>query len=225
LKRAIEQFACDFEQGYGLTETVGPIAMLRPEDHDGGKKMKSCGKAVPGTEIRVVDSNGTDCAVDEVGELIVSGQQIMKGYWNRPDETRKAIRDGWLYTGDAGYFDSDGFLYIHDRMKDMVISGGENVYPAEVESVLAGCDGVADVAVIGVPDRRWGEAVKALVILKAGLKITEADVIGHARAHIAAYKCPKSVDFVDSIPRNPSGKILKNILREPYWKGHERRVS
>jgi acyl-CoA synthetase (AMP-forming)/AMP-acid ligase II len=225
LQRAIKVFACDFEQGYGLTESVGPITMLRPEDHDGGEKMKSCGKAVPGTTIRVADSAGIDCATGEVGEILVAGLQVMKGYWNRPDETRKAIRNGWLHTGDAGYFDGDGYLYIHDRMKDMVISGGENVYPAEVESVLAGCDGVADVAVIGVPDDHWGEAVKAIVVASPDARIEASDVINYARQRIAAFKCPKSVDFVDSIPRNPSGKILKQVLREPYWQGHERRVS
>jgi len=225
LRQALQTFGCDLEQGYGLTETVGPVAMLRPQDHDGGPKMQSCGKAVAGSLIRVVDATGTDCAIGAVGEIIVSGAQLMKAYWNRPDDTREVIRDGWLHTGDAGYFDADGYLYIHDRLKDMIVSGGENVYPAEVEAVLARCDGIADVAVIGVPDEQWGEAVKALVVLRPGAKTGAAEILAFAQGHIAGFKRPKSIDFVDSIPRNPSGKILKKLLREPYWKGRERRVS
>jgi acyl-CoA synthetase (AMP-forming)/AMP-acid ligase II len=225
LRQAMQVFACDFEQGYGLTECVGPVAMLRPQDHDGGRKMQSCGKAVPGMVIHVVDAHGNECATDEVGEIIVSGPQLMKAYWNRPDDTRDAIRAGWLYTGDAGYYDSDGYLYIHDRLKDMIVSGGENIYPAEVEGVLAACSGIADVAVIGVPDKRWGEAVKALVIPQPGSEISARDITAYAHQHMAGFKCPKSVDFVDSIPRNPSGKILKKVLREPYWAGFDRRVS
>ena len=149
----------------------------------------------------------------------------MKDYWNRPNDTREAIRAGWLHTGDAGYYDADGYLYIHDRLKDMIVSGGENVYPAEVEGVLAACSGIADVAVIGVPDERWGEAVKALVIAQPGSEISARDITAYAHQRMAGFKCPKSVDFVDSIPRNPSGKILKNVLREPYWAGFDRRVS
>lgn len=168
LRRAMQTFACDFEQGYGLTETVGPVAMLRPQDHDGGQKMQSCGKAVPGTEIHVVDKVGKQCASGEVGEIRIAGPQLMKAYWNRGEDTLKTIREGWLYTGDAGYFDADGYLYIHDRLKDMIVSGGENIYPAEVESILSRCNGVADVAVIGVPDEHWGESVKALVVLQPG---------------------------------------------------------
>ena len=225
LQQALEVFACDFEQGYGMTEAVGPVAMLRPRDHDGGHKMQSCGKAVPGTDIQVLDSNGKECAVGEVGEIMVSGLQLMNAYWNQPDATREVICDGWLHTGDAGFYDADGYLYIHDRLKDMIVSGGENVYPAEVESVLAGCDGVEDVAVIGVPDERWGESVKALVVRKPGSNIEAGDIAAYARKRIAAFKCPKSINFIDSIPRNPSGKILKKILREPYWKGQDRRVS
>lgn len=224
LRQAVETFQCEFEQGYGLTETVGPVAMLRPDDHLDDQKMQSCGKAVPGAQIRVVDSVGRDCATGDVGEITVGGVQVMNGYWNRPDDTADTIRDGLLHTGDAGYFDDEGYLYIHDRLKDMIVSGAENVYPAEVERVLGGCPGVADVAVIGIPDERWGEAVKALVIADVGTTVTEKDIIEYAREHIARFKCPKSVDLVDSIPRNPSGKILKKELRAPYWEGRERRV-
>ena len=225
LRQAMQVFACDFEQGYGLTESVGPVAMLRPQDHDGGRKMQSCGKAVPGTVIHVVDADGNECATDEVGEIIVSGPQLMKAYWNRPDDTRDAIRAGWLHTGDAGYYDADGYLYIHDRLKDMIVSGGENIYPAEVEGVLAACSGIAEVAVIGVPDERWGEAVKALVISQPGSQISARDISDYAHQHMARFKCPKSIDFVESIPRTASGKILKKDLREPYWEGFDRRVS
>ncbi len=225
LRQAVGTFGCDFEQGYGLTETVGPVAMLRPEDHLDDSKMQSCGKAVPGADIRIVDSDGKDCIAGEVGEIIVAGIQVMNGYWDRPEDTADTIRDGWLHTGDAGYFDGDGYLYIHDRLKDMIVSGAENVYPAEVERVLADFPGIADVAVIGVPDERWGEAVKALVVAKPGAEFSESDIIEFARQRIAGFKIPKSVDVVDSIPRNPSGKILKKLLRAPYWEGHERKIS
>ncbi len=213
------------EQGYGLTETVGPVAMLRPDDHLNDDKLQSCGKAVPGVELRVVDTDGNDCAIGDVGEIVVSGVQVMNGYWKRPDDTAATIRDGWLYTGDAGYFDADGYLYIHDRLKDMILSGAENVYPAEVERVLERFPGIADVAVIGVPDEQWGEAVKAVVVAKPGTALSEDEIIEFARTQVARFKCPKSVDIVDAIPRNPSGKILKKELRAPYWEGRERRVS
>jgi acyl-CoA synthetase (AMP-forming)/AMP-acid ligase II len=225
LRQALQTFGCEMEQGYGLTETVGPIAMLRPDDHLRDDKLQSCGKAVPGAEIRVVDGDGNDCATGNVGEIIVSGVQVMNGYWKRPEDTAAAIREGWFHTGDAGYFDDDGYLYIHDRLKDMIVSGAENVYPAEVERVLENYPGIAEVAVIGVPDEQWGEAVKAVVVAADGASLSETDIIGYARNHIARFKCPKSVDFVDAIPRNPSGKILKKVLRAPYWEGRDRKVS
>lgn len=225
LRQALKTFGCEMEQGYGLTETVGPIAMLRPDDHLNDDKLQSCGKAVPGAEIRVVDENGNDCASGDVGEIVVAGVQVMNGYWNRPDDTAAAIRDGWLHTGDAGFFDNDGYLYIHDRLKDMIVSGAENVYPAEVERALESCPGIAEVAIIGVPHPQWGEAVKAVVVPSAGETLSEEGIIEFARNHIARFKCPKSVDIVDSIPRNPSGKILKKELRAPYWEGYERKIS
>jgi acyl-CoA synthetase (AMP-forming)/AMP-acid ligase II len=148
----------------------------------------------------------------------------MKGYWNQPEETAKAIREEWLHTGDAGYLDEDGFLYIYDRVKDMIVSGGENIYPAEVESALYGHPAIADVAVIGVPDEHWGEAVKAIAVLKPGQRADAADLIAYARERIAGYKLPKSIDFVDELPRTASGKILKHQLREGYWQSHSRQV-
>ena len=225
LQEALELFTCNFEQGYGLTETVGPVAVLNARDHAAGNKLQSCGKAVAGSKIRVVDPNDNDCAIGEVGEIIVSGQQLMKAYWNRPKETLEVMHKGWLRTGDAGYFDTEGYLYIHARIKDMIVSGGENVYPAEVEIVLADCPGVAEAAVIGVPDKQWGEAVKAVVVKKNDSVINSNDIITYTREHIADFKCPKSVDFVDSIPRNPAGKILKKALRGPYWAAQNRKIS
>ena len=161
----------------------------------------------------------------EVGEIVIRGGAVMKGYWNRPEATEDAIRDGWFYTGDAGFFDADGYLFIHDRVKDMIVSGGENIYPAEVENALFGHKAIADAAVIGVPDEKWGEAVKAIVVLKPGEQATAQEIIAFAKERIASFKVPKSVDFIDALPRNPSGKILRRELRAPYWEGRERMVN
>jgi fatty-acyl-CoA synthase len=217
---------CGFTQLYGLTETVGAATALQPADHVAEKGLlRSCGKPYPGIDVRTIDSAGRPTQPGDVGEIVIRGDVVMKGYWNKPDATAAAIRNGWFYTGDAGYFDSDGFLYIHDRVKDMIVSGGENIYPAEVENAVFGHPSVADVAVIGVPDDKWGEAVKAIVVLKPGATATAADVIAFARTRIAGYKVPKSVDFIAALPRNPSGKILRRELREPYWAGKQRRVN
>ena len=171
--------------------------------------------------------DGEPVAQGEVGEVWIRGTSLMTGYWNRPDaHPAEAINaDGWFRSGDAGYLDADGYLFIHDRVKDMIISGGENIYPAEVENALFSHPGVADVAVIGIPDERWGEAVKAVVVKAPGSDASAEALIAHARARIAAYKVPKSVDFIDALPRNPTGKILKRVLREPYWEGRDRAVS
>jgi acyl-CoA synthetase (AMP-forming)/AMP-acid ligase II len=175
----------------------------------------------------VVDpDSGKDMPTGEVGEIWSRSAQTMKGYWNRPEETAKAITsDGWFKTGDAGYFDADSYLYIHDRVKDMIVSGGENVYPAEVENALFEHPAVADAAAIGVPHVKWGETIKAVIVLKLGQTATEQEIIDFARERIAKFKSPTSVDFVDALPRNPSGKVLKRQLREPYWQGHDRRVG
>ena len=149
----------------------------------------------------------------------------MQGYWNKPEATSEAIRDGWLHTGDAGYLDEDGYLYIHDRIKDMIVSGGENVYPAEVENALFGHPDIADVAVIGVPDDQWGESVKAIVVLKLGFTFDEVGILKYAREQIAGYKVPKSIELIDELPRNASGKILKRELRKPYWDSRARKVN
>ncbi len=160
-----------------------------------------------------------------MGEIVIKAASVMKGYWNKAEATAKSIIDQWFHTGDAGFFDADGYLYIHDRVKDMIVSGGENIYPAEVENAIFGHPAVADVAVIGVPDPRWGEAVKAIVVRKPGITVTPEEITAWARERIAGYKLPKSVDFTDTLPRNPSGKILRRELRQPYWEGRTRQVN
>ena len=226
LRNALDVFKCGFAQVYGLTETSGAITYLGPEEHSdlNSERLLSCGRPLDGVEIRVVDTEGQPLPPRQVGEIICRTAQIMKGYWNLPEETANVLKGGWLHTGDAGYLDEEGFLYIYDRVKDMIVSGGENIYPAEVESALYGHPAIADVAVIGVPDERWGEAVKAIVVLKPAQSTNATAIVAYARERIAGYKLPKSIDFVDDLPRNPSGKILKRELRERYWRGQTRRV-
>ena len=228
LKRAIEVFDCGFVQMYGMTETSGTIVALPPEDHDvnGNKKMSSAGKALEGVELTILDENGNALGPRETGEIATRSPMNMTRYWNLPEATQKTLStDGWLRTGDAGYLDEDGYVFIQDRVKDMIISGGENIYPAEVENAIYDHPDITDVGVIGIPDEKWGEAVKACVVRKEGATLSEADVISWARENIAAYKCPKSVDFIDSLPRNPSGKILRKDLRAPYWDANKRNVN
>ncbi len=227
LKQAMAIFKCGFQQVYGLTETTGAITLLPAEDHDpaNARKLLSCGYANKGTKLRIVGDDGSDLPPGQVGEIAVCSPQVMGGYWRLPEATARAIQGDWFFTGDAGYLDEQGYLYIYDRVKDMIVSGGENIYPAEVESALFGHPAVADVAVIGVPDERWGEAVKAVVVKKPGLEVTTAELIGWARERVAGYKLPKSVDFVDALPRNPTGKILKRELRKAYWAGKQRQVN
>jgi len=212
---------------YGLTETTGAVTLLPPADHDpaGNRFMRSGGRPLNNAELRILDVNGAQLPSGAVGEIVVRSPQIMKGYWNLPEATAVTIVDGWLHTGDAGYVDDDGYVYVHDRVKDMIISGGENIYPAEVESAVYGHPAVADVAVIGVPDDRWGEAVKAIVVVKPSASATAEELIAYCRERIAHYKAPRSIDFVESLPRNPSGKLLKRVLRAPYWEGRERQVN
>jgi long-chain acyl-CoA synthetase len=225
LLRSVETFGCEFWQAYGLTETTGAVVHLAPADHVGAR-LRSCGLPGPGVELRIVDPEGRDVPVGDVGEILIRSPQVMKGYWKMPEATAAAIdADGWFRSGDAGYFDGDGFLYIHDRVKDMIVSGAENVYPAEVENVLMAHPAIADVAVIGVPDDRWGETVKALVVRVPGAEPAERDLIEFAREHLARFKCPTSVEWVDVLPRTPTGKILKKDLRAPYWVGRDRQVG
>ena len=227
LARALAALDCRFIQGYGLTEINGTITNLGAEDHvPGGAKLRSAGKAVPWGAVRVVDpETGEDRPTGEVGEVWGRSPGMMQSYWLKPGETQAAITpDGWLRTGDAGYLDADGYLFLTDRIKDMIVTGGENVYPVEVEHVLAAHPEVKAVAVIGVPDPRWGETVKAVIEPKGAAPAAD-ELIEWARARLARYKCPTSIDFVAEMPRNASGKILKRVLREPYWSGRDRRIG
>jgi len=224
LIRAKAAFGCGFVQFYGMTESTGAGSYLSPGAHGRLELLKSCGHSWPDVEMAIFGPDGAPAPHGEIGEIVIRGDIVMKGYWNREQATTETLAGGWLRTGDAGYRDAEGFFYIHDRIKDMVVTGGENVYPAEVENAIFGCPGVADVAVIGVPDAKWGEAVKAVVVA-TGEPPTAEDVIAWARERIAHYKAPKSVDFVEALPRNPSGKVLRRQLREPYWAGRDRSVG
>jgi len=201
-------------QLYGLTECTGPATVIGPEE--AVKRAGSCGKPFFHTEVRVVNDNGEEVPPGEMGEVIIRGGHVMKGYWQNPDATAETLRDGWLHTGDVAYRDEDGFIYIADRKKDMIISGGENIYPAEIESVIFGHPKVADVGVIGMPDEKWGESVVAIVVPKQGEEVDEKEIIEYCKGRIAKFKLPKKVIFTDSLPRNPAGKILKRVLRETY---------
>jgi long-chain acyl-CoA synthetase len=231
LVRSMKALRCPFIQVYGLTETTGAITQLPAADHEPegprARLLRSAGRPFPWVELRIVEpGGGAACARGAVGEIWTRSVQNFKGYWGKPEETARTLdAEGWLRTGDAGFLDEDGYLFLTDRVKDMIISGGENVYPAEIENALFDHPAIADVAVIGVPDDRWGETVKAIVVRKAGVDAHPHDIIAFARERLAHYKCPTSVDFAESLPRNPSGKLLKRELREPYWKGRERRIN
>ncbi|MDB5426434.1 MAG: long-chain-fatty-acid--CoA ligase [Phenylobacterium sp.] len=225
LAAATQRFGCGFIQFYGMTESTGAGAFLKPSEH-GGELLRSCGKAWPQMAVRILNEDGGEAAVGEIGEIAISGGMVMAGYWNRPEATAETVSpDRWLKTGDAGYRDENGYIFVHDRVKDMIVSGGENIYPAEVENAILGCPGVADAAVIGVPDERWGEAVKAIVVPAAGAAPEPQEIIAWARQRIAGFKAPKSVDFIDVLPRNASGKVLRRELRKPYWEGRSRNVG
>ena len=228
---AMATFGEVFMQAYGLTETTGQVVSMAPGDHDpGGERahlLRAAGTADPGVELRIIDpATLEDVPLGQVGEILVRSALNMKGYWKQPEETAKALLPGgWLRTGDAGYLDAEGYLFIHDRVKDMIVSGAENIYPAEIENVLMAHPAVTDAAVIGVPDERWGETPKALVVRSPGAEVTEQELIDHCRGQLAKFKCPTSVEWIDALPRNPSGKILKKDLRAPYWEGRDRFVQ
>jgi acyl-CoA synthetase (AMP-forming)/AMP-acid ligase II len=230
LVRAMEVFGCDFYQGFGQTESSAGLTYLTELDHRAAvsgrpELLASCGQALPGTELRIVDPTGADLPPGEVGEVIARGPQLMSGYWNRPEETAAALRDGWLWTGDAGSLDERGYLTIHDRLRDMVVTGGENVYPREVETVLLGHPSVLDVAVIGVPDVTWGQAVHAVVVVEPAATVDLDSVREHCRDRLAGFKLPRGLTVVDELPRNASGKVLKAELRAPHWADRDGEVS
>jgi acyl-CoA synthetase (AMP-forming)/AMP-acid ligase II len=234
LRAAMEAWPdTDFLQVYGLTEVSGVATQLSAEDHrnavaDGHpERLVSAGKPIPGVQVRVVDpASLEDLPVGVHGEIWLKTPQLFKGYLGKPEETRDVItEDGWFRTGDMGKVDADGYVFVEDRLKDMIITGGENVYSPEVERVLAEHPAVMEVAIIGVPDDSWGESVKAVVALKPDTTATEEELIAFCREQLARFKCPRSVDIIEALPRNPTGKILKRELRKPYWDGRDRGVN
>ena len=219
----------EFVQGYGMTEVSASATTLGPECHteEGRKrgKLRSAGRALPSVEVKIVDPEDHEVPRGTVGEVLVRGPTVMLGYWNQPAESEAALRGGWMHTGDGAYMDEEGFIYVVDRLKDMIVSGGENVYCAEVEAAVSQHPAVAACAVIGIPSDRWGEVPHAVVVLKPGQSVTEEDLIGHCRTLIAGFKCPRSVAFVDALPLSGAGKVLKTRLREPFWQGRQRGVA
>jgi len=228
LHKVLTTFRAPLFGVYGLTETTGAITQLEPADHDPdgpcAHLMRSAGRAYPWVELKVVDqATEADLGPNEVGEVWIRSSQVTQGYWRRPEETESALTaEGWLRTGDGGYLDEDGYLFLTDRIKDMIVTGAENVYPIEVEDVMSRHPAVADVAVIGVPDTRWGEAVKAVVVAVQGETIDADELLGWTKERVAGFKRPRSIDVVDTLPRNATGKILKKDLRAPYWEATDR---
>ena len=226
LNKAIEIMDCDFWQVYGLTETNGTVTILDPKDHHPSRnKLRSCGKPGPGVEIKIVNKTGDELSVGEVGEILIKSSTNMKGYWNKPKATIEAFKEDWFVSGDAGFYDEEGFLFIHDRVKDMIVSGAENIYPAEVDNALMSHPEIIDAAVVGIPDDKWGEVVKGFVVLGQDSRLQEHDIISYVRTQIAGFKCPKSIKFISELPRNPSDQTVRRELRAPYWEGKDRNIS
>ncbi|MDO9262510.1 MAG: long-chain-fatty-acid--CoA ligase [Desulfosalsimonadaceae bacterium] len=230
LKQCMEKFGPIFAQGYGATETAGgAITLLREEDHalSGPKTglLVSAGKASLCSEIRIVDPEGHPLPANETGEITVRGKHVMVGYWKNPEQTRKALRDGWYHTGDMGFMDENGYLFLRDRKADMIVTGGENVYPKEVEDVLYEHPAVSMAAVVSAPDQRWGERVQAVVVLKPGQNATEEALIAFCKKRLGGYKCPKSVEFWDALPTTPIGKILRKDVKKKFWQGQGRLIG
>jgi acyl-CoA synthetase (AMP-forming)/AMP-acid ligase II len=218
-----------FAQAYGMTELSPTIAMLLPEDHLPGphqaQRLRSAGRPLPIAEIRIVDGDDNELPAGQAGEICARGPMVMQGYWNKPQATEAALKGGWMHTGDGGYLDNDGYLYVVDRLKDMIVTGGENVYSAEVENALAQLPAIAQSAVIGVPDAHWGERVHAVIVVRPGHTLTPEQVMAHCKGLIAGYKCPRSVEFRTELPTSPAGKLQKFVLRNEHWAGHARRVN
>ncbi|TWT10812.1 long-chain fatty acid--CoA ligase [Reyranella sp. CPCC 100927] len=231
LRKALEVFpGCQFIHAYGMTEAAPILTLLPPRyttlDGPYAGRIKSCGLAAHTAELKIVDENRQEVPRGTAGEVAAKGPMIMLGYWNKPQETAAVLKDGWYYSGDAATMDDEGFVFIVDRLKDMIISGGENVYSAEVENAISLMPGVAEVAVIGIPDAKWGETIHAVIVPRAGANLTAEAVIEHCRSQIAGYKCPRSVEFRETpLPLSGAGKVLKRELREPFWKGYEKRVN
>jgi long-chain acyl-CoA synthetase len=231
LLAAMQVLPCQFSHLYGMTETAPLATQLVPEDmvpdgsEDFARRMLSCGREIAGCEVRVVREDGTAVGPGEVGEIVMRGPNVMAGYWRQPEATAAALRDGWMHSGDLATVDGAGYVTIVDRAKDMIITGGENVYSTEVEDALYAHPAVLEAAVIGVPDARWGERVHAVVVLRSGQAATGEELAAHCRTRIAAYKIPRSVAFLPALPKTGSGKIQKAALREPFWQGHDRQVN
>jgi acyl-CoA synthetase (AMP-forming)/AMP-acid ligase II len=230
LRGAIGVFDCDFLQIFGMTETSAASTSLSPEDHlkalqGQPELLLSAGRPVLGTEVKIIDEDDKEVPRGTIGEIAIKGPQLMSGYWNLQDATSKSLKDGWMHTGDAATMDEQGYIYIQDRIKDMIVSGGENVYPREVENALFEHPDIADAAVIGIPSVKWGEAILAFVVLREGKSITSDSLIEFSRERLAGYKVPRQFEFIEELPRNASGKVLKKNLREPYWEGIDRRVG
>ena len=229
MRASLKLFPGVMQQVYGMTEQCGVVSVLGPADHDDpavAHRLVSAGKAIAGVEIEIRDpASGQPVPTGQAGEIWVRSDQIMGGYWGKPEATAATITpDGWLRSGDGGHIDADGYVYVTDRIKDMIISGGENIYPAEIERVLAEHPALQDVAVIGVPDDRWGEVPKAVVVPKPGATVDVDELLAWCRERLASFKCPKTVDVLAELPRNPTGKILKKDLRKPYWAGRDRQI-
>jgi acyl-CoA synthetase (AMP-forming)/AMP-acid ligase II len=230
LRRAARVFKCDFVQGYGLTESTAGATVMSPADTARGLErqpalLSSVGRPLLGTTLRIVDEHDRPLPAGMTGEIVVHGPQLMRGYWKQPRATAETLRGGWLRTGDAGRLDADGYLYIEDRLKDVIVSGGVNVYPRMVERVLEEHPAVAEVVVVGVPDTHWGESVKAVVVLRKGMLATEHELVDFCRDKLGGFQRPRSVDFVDALPRTSTGKLKRRALREPYWAGQRQRVG
>ncbi len=227
LKEAMKTFSCDFVQIYGMTETGNCAVCLPAEAHTSSNTnlLKSAGKPFPGVSVAIVDGEGKELPPSQIGEIWLKSPANMIGYWKLPEATAKTLRDGWIHTGDAGYCDNEDYIYICDRLKDMICYAGENVYPAEIENILSEHPAIAEVGVIGVPDEDFGESIKAIVVLKAGMEAKALNIINFVRGKLADFKLPRSVEFVQSLPRTPSGKVQKGKLREKYWQGYQRKVN
>ena len=230
LREAIKVFGCEFVQYFGQTETCGGVSSLTWHDHElalSGRPelLRSCGRSMAGVRVKVCDQQGNELPCGETGEFVVKADSNMISYWKLPQATEETLQDGWIHTGDAGYLDEDGYAFLRDRIKDMVITGGENVYPAEVENVLGAHPSILEVAVIGIPDEKYGEALLAIAALKQGASLTQDEMLQFSREKIAGYKIPRALKIVDALPRNASGKILKTALRDPYWAGRGRSIG
>jgi len=227
VREAGDTFGCGFALSYGSTETCGGMTYLGPDEctPDAGKLLESAGRTLGDSAIRIVDESGNEQPPGEAGEILCRSDRLMTGYWSNPEATEDAIKDGWFWSGDAGYLDDEGYLFVVDRIKDMVLSGGENIYPTEIENVIHQHEGVEDVAVIGIPDDKWGEALLAFIVPKQDADFDAEQMDAFLRGRLAGFKIPRRYEVVDGFPRNATGKVLKRELRKPYWEGKERNVG